>query len=288
MHFHHFSNHHDSGKLGFIALTLIGSLDQKLHYLEYNQDHNELTEPIVRRRIRYNPPFERPEFAGSCNGLVCLSLPSYIVPFLIFNPIIRECVELPFIEIDCEKIDREDKRKFYCASGFGYVSSTDEYKVVEVLHKTKFYYVYIYTLGSGNGWRKLGTFDQKSADIWSEGTYANECVYWRRSKSLLVMTFDLAAETFRDHLSPPSLSSEGYWHRIGVLDGVLFFAVEIYVSGVGGCYDVWLLRKKNNKHDEIEQGAHQSWVWSKDMIKGLRMGACKFITRLLLSVAVSI
>lgn len=48
----------------------------------------------------------------------------------------------------------------FCLSGFGYVSSTNEYKVLRMyklaLEELPVVQVKIYTLGSGKGWRHMG------------------------------------------------------------------------------------------------------------------------------------
>lgn len=45
------------------------------------------------------------------------------------------------------------------------------------------------------------------------------------------------------------------------LDGMLFFGVSVLVEGAE-LYDIWLLAKKNDNHDEGEY--HQSFGWTKE------------------------
>lgn len=118
---------------------------------------------------------------GSINGLTCLSRDQRFTVqteflYCICNPITNEYVMLPPIERDCGDIDH-----FPCwTSGFGYVSSTNEYKVVRIMLKTEFYIVHIYTLGSGSGWRNLGSFNLGSNRYLKKtGFFANGALYWR-------------------------------------------------------------------------------------------------------------
>ncbi|XP_026429016.1 uncharacterized protein LOC113324976 [Papaver somniferum] len=148
-HFHHHLNH--AGTLGFIASASTYS-SEEFQYFECNENHYESTTPVQRiKRVNLTSPFKKSmSFACSSNGLICLEAESVCI----CNPITREYVILP-----------KPKEKTYVA-GFGYVSSTGEYKVLGILlefnkqgrHESEFAQVYVYTLGSRKGWRNLGTF----------------------------------------------------------------------------------------------------------------------------------
>ncbi|XP_026420002.1 putative F-box protein At3g10430 [Papaver somniferum] len=158
MYLHHLSTTGDSGKLSFIALTKLADENEKFQYFKYDQNH-ESTTPIRRiTRINFTPPVWRFNFVGSCNGLICLLWYSSVC---ICNPITKEYVMLP--EMEKSQCDT----KYYSqVSGFGYVSSTTEYKFVRIRKlDTGFVEGHIYTLGSGNGWRNLGKFPMNSPHL---------------------------------------------------------------------------------------------------------------------------
>ncbi|XP_026420590.1 F-box protein At3g07870-like [Papaver somniferum] len=255
MHLYHLNHpsNSTSGKLGFIALTFIKSI---FWHFEYDDNYDESTTSIQRiRRINLTIPIKSFRFVGSCNRLICLvDIFSYPSSVLICNPITREYVILPKINT--------------YSIGFGYVSSTNHYKVVGIcVSKTGFVEVYIYTLGSGNGWRNLGklNFEFNILNQHEAGIFANGALYWIDSKLKMIITFDLAKEQFCEHISPSPFPPDRDWcdARIWVLDGFLSFAIYIRVEGLG-IHETWLLKNKNRNHDLKEAGEHQSLVWIKE------------------------
>lgn len=130
MHLQHHLNHPaaaaaaDSGKLGFIALTL----DESFQYFVYNENH----ESIERiRRLNFNLPFGgHTRILGSSNGLICLSRRLKEEKTYVCNPITREYVMLPEI-IKRESCDFEPYH-IHGTCSFGFVSSTNEYEVLRI------------------------------------------------------------------------------------------------------------------------------------------------------------
>ncbi|XP_026378292.1 F-box/kelch-repeat protein At3g23880-like [Papaver somniferum] len=242
--------------MGFIVSTC---KNDKSHYFEYNENH-EPSAPIQRiRRINSVPPFEESVIFGSCNGLLCFAQSPWFVEqtfnsVCICNPRTKEYVVVPEI-----KIDRADT--FCWATGFGYISSTNEYKVVGVCQwrELDFVEVLVYTLGSGNVWRNLGKFNVGCNEAWGHSIFFNEALYWLDVGLQMIFVFDLAEEKFREHPPPPPLPTESNFlnNRIGVSDGFLFFTYCLIVRGIT-YYDTWLLRKKNDDHDMKENEEHQS------------------------------
>lgn len=90
------------------------------------------------------------------------------------------------------------------ATGFGYDSSTNDYKVVGVCQwrELDFVEVLIYTLGSGNGWRNLGKFNVGPNQSWGHSIFFNEALYWLDVGLQMIFVFDLVEEKFREHLAP--------------------------------------------------------------------------------------
>ncbi|XP_026420580.1 putative F-box protein At1g53550 [Papaver somniferum] len=194
---HLYRHNHPAGKLAFRNTT-----DNKeiFYYFECDENHDE---PIQRtKRIKFSSPFSDTMFVGSCNGLICLL--DYDYPsFCICNPITREYVLLQYFKRDAEEYD-------HWVGGFGYLSSTNEYKVVGICKlESGFVEVYIYTLGSGYGWRNVGNFNfELSQRRMDHGIFLNGALYWMDSKLKTILTFDLAKEKFCENLSPPPLKQD--------------------------------------------------------------------------------
>ncbi|XP_026420272.1 F-box/kelch-repeat protein At3g23880-like [Papaver somniferum] len=271
MHLHHLNHHFtadDSGKLDFIVVTKDRSYFGDHENLQYFEIH-ESTTPTIQRisRVNFTQPFEHFKIVGSCDGLICLIrlYRSATQPVCICNPVTRQYVVLP--EIDCDTDDDDVNWTF----GFGYVSSTNEYKVVAIHWLNKeFIQAQIYTLGSGNGWKNLGNFSSQFTGDWIcilcvQAIFADGALYWLDIVSNMVVSFNLADEKFCAHLSPPPLPPDNdFWYnRLGVLGGFLYFAVPQVVEEAI-CYDIWLLKKKNGNQDMEEQlEEHQSLGWNK-------------------------
>ncbi|XP_026399817.1 F-box/kelch-repeat protein At3g23880-like [Papaver somniferum] len=234
----------DSGKFGFLAYS-----GYAFNYGEY--DDNESTS--TQRKLDLRPPFNNGIVVGSCNGLICLCKnPS----LYICNPVIRERNLLP--EIRKPYIDADQHLDWI--SGFGYVSSTDEYKVLGIhVLQNEFLVIHIYTLGRDTGWRNIGKF---SADLrpytWKESAvFANGALYWIGGCVEKVFSFDLDKECFHTHLSPPELPENNDWsfNRLLVLEGCLYFAAWFFDECEGNeFYDIWRLEKKARK-------CQQDWSW---------------------------
>lgn len=223
MHLDHL-NHpaSDTGKLGFIALTTRGII-RKFQYFEYNENH-ESTKPMERiRRLYFSPLFGwNTSFIGSSNGLICVSRLYSQEKTYIFNPITREYVNRVGMG--------------YEASRFGYVASTNEYRVVRIMYDNKTKTdreVYIYTLGSGHGWRNLGKFTFRNEEQLVKGVFVDGALHWLDYQLKKMVTFDLAEEKFCKHISPPLPPDDDFdgTYQLGVFDGGLSFAIYRRVDG---------------------------------------------------------
>ncbi|XP_026395988.1 F-box protein At3g07870-like [Papaver somniferum] len=176
------------------------SVDEK--YI-YNQNLKRVYHPRMHNNVSYN------HLVGSCNGLVCAFQHhhSVIDPIYICNPLTREYVYLPqLVEPDLGRVKGGEVYMYgRIACGFGYVKSTDEYKVVRIRYKNNGFAdgnVEVYTLGSGRGWRALGTV---LYGLEKSGTYANDAIYWISYDK--VVAFDLANEEFRFLPVPPYMKN---------------------------------------------------------------------------------
>lgn len=147
--------------------------------------------------MNLKPPYEEYSLIGSCNGLVCFRgwdiHETWVIlncgPY-ICNPITRECIMLP---------TSKGEKDWWV--GFGYVISTDEYKVVRISEsagsESKVGIVQVYTLGSGDGWRNVGTIDINMRRMSQyAGAFANGAIHWVSKDVSVVLAFNLADENF--------------------------------------------------------------------------------------------
>ncbi|XP_026410254.1 F-box protein At3g07870-like [Papaver somniferum] len=211
----------------------------------------------------FKPPVEGYShfpFIGSCNGLLCVSLPmdhdSFRrdgAPSHIFNPITGEFAKLPGLDSPAMSI-------LYHAGGFGYLHTTNEYKVVRICREKSetgqmALKVEVYTLGGDCGWRNKGHIPL--CKLQSLGMLANGALYWLDYEGKRIVSFDLRDEKVRLVEPPPPLFSTGEEFRLLVepplpLSRMTSFRLRV-LSGylclvhqkLGDCLDVWLLKKKN-------------------------------------------
>ncbi|XP_026422496.1 F-box protein At3g07870-like [Papaver somniferum] len=224
----------DSGKLGFIFTT------NTMHYTMYD----EISGTCIRTaRDNFRTPAIISGYyaVAFCNGLVCFDAAygddwKYFQPSFILNPITREYVMLPRIEI-----------KVQVMCGFGCIPSTNVYKVIRMYELAdKHVQVEVYTFGSGNGWRDVGQIDYPFGRNRLPGVFVDGAVYWFLPGQSSIAAFNLADERFSQVPSPPFLFYY-YSLHLGVLGDFLCATYPIY--GLSSCsFDVWVLKKNNENH----------------------------------------
>ncbi|XP_026378072.1 F-box protein At3g07870-like [Papaver somniferum] len=199
---------------------------------------------------------------GSCNGLVCFFVPHNGLsdPVYVCNPISGEYVNLP-------RFNR--KNCGYIVGGFGYLSSTNEYKVVRICYPTekRMYpnsssagWIQVYTLGnnSNSGWRDVGEITNA---LWLPGVQANGALHFMDDMDRKIVTFDLESEEFWVLPPPPCFeNSKNSSYQVRVLGGHLYVVHQHYGEHV----DLWSFRHNENRHhyDRREKN-YESWIWSK-------------------------
>ncbi|XP_026428372.1 uncharacterized protein LOC113324265 [Papaver somniferum] len=158
------------GSLGILFSIQFMNYDKYkvgVYYGNYHDDnkrfsYRESTSLLNHPQLNSNKK-QSYSLVGSCNGLVCYRIPfSDKRGFYVCNPMTKEYVYL--LE---EKPFRSLK-----LSGFGYLPSSNEYKIVRIYSDGK---IQVYTLGSGSGWRDKGEVKgdwvnskvDKGVDIWS-------------------------------------------------------------------------------------------------------------------------
>ncbi|XAR64919.1 hypothetical protein NMG60_11008816 [Bertholletia excelsa] len=180
---------------------------------------------------------------GYCNGLMCLTddIPSFTDTVIIWNPSIRKSVTLP----GSPSIEMRSGEVFNYVVGFGIDGINDEFKVVRIIYllerglQNSITKVEIYSLRSGH-WREISVpfpyYILK--DFWSEA-FVKGAVHWIAEENpskeghdqklvltrfevghnhKLVLSFDMAEETFREVELPDCLASEYFLNlHVGVI-----------------------------------------------------------------------
>ncbi|XP_026402912.1 F-box protein At3g07870-like [Papaver somniferum] len=217
---------------------------RQFHYFEYAENSSSEEQPFHKiTRMKLNPfPFRYYNVIGSCNGLVCLNgvhdneWVNY-EPIYICNPITRECVFLP-------EFERTDDHGEPLVTGFGYASSSNEYKVVRMYYLLKEHsllYVEVYTLGSCKEWRNIGKKIDKDMRLFVDrrAVCVNGALYWGLKDGKFV-AFDLVNETFVE--SPKSFTT-GSNFTLGIFGGYL--SADHYDRD-SKTSDILLLKKKED------------------------------------------
>ncbi|KAI7726133.1 hypothetical protein M8C21_031013 [Ambrosia artemisiifolia] len=141
---------------------------------------------------------------GSCNGLVCVC--PHDVVFVVTNPSIREQRKLPTPPYPRD-MDEHVIRSESCW-GFGYDSSTDDYKVIAGFAKSKTWdsklrmFFYVLTLKS-NTWIFIGKVKYKYADGVS-GILCGGALHWFfiDDNKKVIMSLNLSTEEFKEIPQP--------------------------------------------------------------------------------------
>ncbi|PRQ52368.1 putative F-box domain, galactose oxidase/kelch, beta-propeller, F-box associated interaction [Rosa chinensis] len=136
---------------------------------------------------------------GACNGLICLLLDCETSTIMLWNPCTRDSQVLPQ-----PPIIHRDLRFF----GFGYDSTTDDYKVVLGCWNSSYESVIVFTLKTGS-WRKLQSLT-KYFRVLSIGRIVNEALHWLLYEPFeqpmfcpsRIVSFDLAEEKFHEIAFP--------------------------------------------------------------------------------------
>lgn len=195
-----------------IDILKLGELDDKPDQHDIHHD------PLMRFDLGLCSKDSRMWLSGSVNGLICLRNYSDDTT-CICNPITREYILLPnqtYIE----------KSYAMLIHGFGFVESSNQYKVV-LFYKGNFpaskgsdeYGCEVYTLGTGM-WRNLGhvPFSVKGCGI---GVYVGGNLHWLADE--VICTFDLDKESFQLTAAPavPQVSGHETYRDLGILGGCL-------------------------------------------------------------------
>ncbi|XP_076893335.1 F-box/kelch-repeat protein At3g06240-like [Bidens hawaiensis] len=154
---------------------------------------------------------------GSCNGLVCVSHRD--AKFLVTNPSTRQQTKLQALR----NKQSDNVRDFICW-GFGYDSSSDDYKVIAGLWKgrgTNRTTFHVLTLKS-NTWKVIGEVEFRNLDG-KTGILCDGALYWFMSSDSkkVIISLDLSTEEFKEIPQPDDTSYKTmtafFKHRLGVI-----------------------------------------------------------------------
>ncbi|AES88432.1 putative F-box domain, galactose oxidase/kelch, beta-propeller, F-box associated interaction [Medicago truncatula] len=218
--------------------------------------HSVFTDDVTTDVMHLSFPstsFYLPSIVASCNGILCIAdlYQTSSIHVLLWNPSIRKFKELPLLEKAIGHVIN-----LTSGFGFGYDSSTDNYKVVVVLGYTvldnNLNYVnktdmMVHTLGT-NFWKSIqecpfGDVCTKQYVIFVSGTinWLTSIDKYRQS-ALFIVSFDLEKEFCRKVLPPDDEGVDVSNLTLGVLRDFLCI-----ISG----NDVWVMK---------EYGIQESWT----------------------------
>ncbi|XP_026421207.1 F-box protein At3g07870-like [Papaver somniferum] len=253
---------------GFLKLQYIDSSKSdkcRLKYIEYCVDANKKSYEMKNKTI--NTLSIRPAkydlhlvMIASCNGLICSTVRHSNLddPVHIFNPVTKEYVFLPRCTGTNGIIPYE------MVYGFGYSSSTDEYKVVRIYQKPAAWFFQVYILGNESSTWK----EEKETPLFNHGFRYSKSVsvngelFWL-DYSLNILAFSLADEEFRYIASPLIVGGNNtYGKRLCVFGDCLCLVDLKSATGKRNTHaDIWLF--KNNNDMNVQQNG--TWIWNREL-----------------------
>ncbi|XP_068313773.1 F-box protein CPR1-like [Pyrus communis] len=245
-----------------ILFSLWGTLYPKDFFLLAISDDDsfstavEIWQPLVERR-----GWGEISILGSCNGLVCIKSTEN-AEIALWNPSIQKFKRIPFTPSVSSP-----------QYGFGYDSTNDDYKLVEIekistpysVDVSKWswenitngswpycvalsYEVHVYSLKS-NLWKKIQSMPSKGLELVSKIHFSNGALNWVMSDNnmSIILTLDLATEKYGEFYCP--------------VNGILDVSIELEV--LGGYLCVCILNYNNSEFGiwvMKEYGARESWT----------------------------
>ncbi|KAI7727254.1 hypothetical protein M8C21_033382 [Ambrosia artemisiifolia] len=210
----HLLHTHQTSKL--IGLSTTGSLysidiSETLDSDDDDDDDDDILATAKELSIR-SPPIRWKEIFGSCNGLL-LAKDENDTIFMI-NPTTQDLWKVPLCPF-APPPDEEYEEEVYVTYGFGYDSSTDDYKIVSISfwhhhsmqHDSSETFASVYSLRN-NSWRKLRDYDYHEHDHTVldviNGAVINQTLHWLARHSEIV-GFNLANEEFNEMKFPDTI-----------------------------------------------------------------------------------
>ncbi|XP_062009188.1 F-box/kelch-repeat protein At3g06240-like [Rosa rugosa] len=214
--------------------------------------------PLPSRRLDFpvlDPSFDIATIGivGSCNGLICLVrdiVARESFTFMLWNPCTGESQVLPQPPL-------HSSQQYFL--GFGYDSTTDDYKVILGSYRSGHEFVVVFTLKSGS-WRKLERLNRYFEVHWG-GCLVNEALHWvldeledGRLIASKMVSFDLAEEKFHEipfPFPPNPVDRRELIARVGILNNCLTLYFQTMGHRVGCNFKMWVLK---------DNGVKESWT----------------------------
>ncbi|KAJ0798488.1 putative F-box domain-containing protein [Helianthus annuus] len=185
-----------------IALSTTGSL-YSIDITETRRRLDSVDIPATGKELRIrSPPLRWKEILGSCNGLLLAKDENNTM--FVMNPMTQDLWKVPLCPFAPVY---EEYEEVYVRYGFGYDSSTDDYKIVSMsfwtpysYHDSKETFVCVYSLRN-NSWRKLPDcnyyeHDYTVVDDVINGALINQTLHWL-TRQFEIVGFNLANEEFK-------------------------------------------------------------------------------------------
>ncbi|XP_076945330.1 F-box protein CPR1-like [Bidens hawaiensis] len=214
----------------------------------YNKDYSN--NKLGHRRVSLSIDSDSFNLVGSSNGLVCMKY--FRNKLIVGNPLTRELRQLAY-----PTYISESSRCW----GFGYDSSSDDYKVIlgvltSVNRRTSFWLLSL----TSNAWRDIGVENYGLFDS-RVGVLYNGALHWiacDHHNNRLIVSFDLSKEEFKEiHLPNDTI----YYRKLGIIKECLC------VFGRGA----WWMKKYNVKEQwEFVKFLHEDEM-NYDIVHTLRL-----------------
>uniref|UniRef100_A0A803LLA9 F-box domain-containing protein n=1 Tax=Chenopodium quinoa TaxID=63459 RepID=A0A803LLA9_CHEQI len=185
---------------------------------------------------------EYTNIVGSCNGLICLCKDQNLA---LWNPYTGKHEKIHCPDFHFEHAFNHFR---YFIHGFGYDPTSDDYKIVSMLHQhnrlkggTVHTEVQVYSL-KAKSWKQIHHFSYFVCCL-CYGVYASGALYWvaRQSPDLysnsnLLIAFDLGVEKCRE-VAQPNYVDTNFHMNIGLLGGNLCFLCHYPKES----FDLWVM-----------------------------------------------
>ncbi|GJR88483.1 putative F-box domain-containing protein [Tanacetum coccineum] len=184
------------------------------------------------------------DIGGSSHGLVCMYTED-VNRIIVTNPLTGEFREL------ANPPDLPGPRHpYWRCMGFGYDSSTDDYKVVRAICDGDITLVHMLSLKS-NIWKLFGQI--KYRPCFKPGILLNGALHWfwfdandTNDEKILIVSFDLAKEEFREIPQPDDsryVYNDNY--SLGLIEGSLCIFIDEDRYDVINCCKIWVMKNYN-------------------------------------------
>ncbi|KAJ4826236.1 hypothetical protein Tsubulata_032293 [Turnera subulata] len=189
---------------------------------------------------------------GSCRGVICLcdDTEGYFDRFTLWNPSIRRTVFVPEPTITFRSHGRH-----ITSQGFGYDSSSNDYKLVRLVYSSSIDIDYgkeplpplveVYSLKSGS-WRMVPSDVKLNLDRNKGCAFMNGACHWLAHSWDLpgdrILSFDMSSEVFGEILIPDCVHSSGSFTDVADFGGYL----TLVPSVLGNQLPIWVMKQYGN------------------------------------------